>query len=119
MAKEGEAGSANHYRLGNYSLSDLLDLAKAAGAQKILLEGSYTPVLFVKGKKIEIDGPDVESEVMEELVRSVANTRQLRLLRENGSVDIIQTIDNFRFLVRVVDAFGVYRLDLIPVRDTG
>jgi len=118
MAKEGKHGRTNLYRLSNYSLSDLLNLVKTARAEKILLEVGYTPMLHVKEQKIEIDGPDLASEVMEELVRSVANSRQLRLLRENGGVDIIQTIDNSRFLVRVVDAFDVFRLDLIPIRST-
>jgi Tfp pilus assembly ATPase PilU len=113
MAKESEP-----YRLSNYSLSDLLNLVNASRAEKVLLEVGYTPALFVKGKRIEIEGPDVVSEVMEELVRSVAHTRQFRLLRENGTVNIIQTIDNSRFLVRVVDAFSVFRLDLIPMRNT-
>jgi Tfp pilus assembly pilus retraction ATPase PilT len=118
MAKEGDSGSTNPYRLSNYSISDLLSLAKAVGAEKVLLEVGYTPVLFVKGKKIEIDGPDVTSEVMEELIRSVANTRQLRVLRENGSLDILEAIANSRFLVCVVDAFDVFRLDLIPLRSS-
>jgi len=116
MAKEGEFGSTNPYRVTNYSIPDLLNLVKTARADKVVLEVGYTPLLHVKKQRIEIDGPDVASEVMEELVRSVAKTRQLRLLRENGSIDIIQTVDNSRFLVRVVDAFNVFRLDLIAIR---
>jgi Tfp pilus assembly pilus retraction ATPase PilT len=116
MAKEGEAGNTNPYHPSSYSISDLLSLAKAVRAEKILIEVGYTPVLFLKGQSIEIDGPDVVSEVMEELVRSVANTRQLRLLRENGSVDIIRTIGDSRFLIRVIDAFGIFRLDLLLIR---
>jgi len=118
MRKESEPGNTNPYRVTNYSPSGLLNLVKTARADKVLLEVGYTPLLYVKNQRIEIDGPDIASEVMHELVRSVANTRQFRLLRETGSIDIIQTVDNSRFLVRVVDAFSVFRLDLIIIRST-
>src|SRR5689334_12851200 len=112
MAKESDPGRINTYHLQNYSISVLLNLVKTARADKILLEVGYSPFLYTKQQKIEIGGPEIRIEVMEELVRSVSDTRHLRLLRENGSIDMIQTFDNSRFLVRVVDAFGVFRLDL-------
>jgi hypothetical protein len=72
--------------------------------------------LTIQGRQIEIDGPDVTSETMEELLRSVANTRQMRTLRERGTIDIIYGFGSSQFLVRVADAFDVFRLDVVPIR---
>jgi Tfp pilus assembly pilus retraction ATPase PilT len=115
MAKEGERGGANPFRLINYSISDLLNLVRTAGAEKILLEVGYTPILFVKGQKMEIDGPDVTTEAMEELLHSVASTRQIRSLRKNGTVEFVLVYQQHQILVDFVEAFEVYRGSLTPI----
>ena len=115
MAKESEPGNTKPYRLSNYPISDLLKLVKKAGAEKVLLEVGYTPILFIKEQKIEIDGPDVTTEAMEELLHSIASTRRIRSLRTNGAVEFLLAYKQQQILVHFVDAFGVYRVDLAPI----
>jgi hypothetical protein len=115
MAKEGEPGSSNPYRLINYSISDLLNLVRTAGAEKILLEVGYTPILFVKGQKMEFDGPGVTTEAMEEFLHNVTSTRQIRSLRKNGSIEFVLVYGQHQILVDFVEAFDVYRVSLTPI----
>ncbi len=114
MAKQGEPEN-NPYRLNHYSISELLHLVNSPRAKKVLLEVDYTPILFVKEQKIEIDGPDVTIEVMEELLHSVATTRQIRSLRKNGAVEFVHIFKQHEILMQFVEAFGVYRVDLTPM----
>src|SRR5258708_38816804 len=112
MANQGEPHTNNPYRLNHYSISDLLSLVRTAEAEKVLLEVGYTPILFLKGQKIEINGPDVTTEAMEELLHSVASTRQIRSLRENGIIEFVTVYQQHQILVDFVEAFEVYRVNL-------
>jgi hypothetical protein len=115
MAKEAEAEGKNPYRLNHYSISDLLHLVNIARAKKVLLEVGYTPVLIIKRQRIEIDGPDVTTEAMGELLHSIATTRQTRSLRKNGAVEFLHIYKQHEILAQFVEAFGVYRVDLTPM----
>lgn len=98
------------------TVSNLLNLLTTVRAEKALLEVGYTPALMIRSQRIEIDGPDVTSEAMEELLRGVMDTRGIRTLRKHGTIEVIYGFGESRFLIRVVDAFGVFRLDLAPIR---
>lgn len=118
MAKESASDSNHLYGLNNYSIANLLDLMDKAGAEKAILEVGWTPILIKQGQRIEIEGPDVTSEVMAELVKTVTDSRQLRHLRDNATVDLVRVGRTSQFLARIVDAFGVFRLDLQPIRNS-
>jgi len=61
---------------------------------------------------------DVIIETMQELLHSVAGTRQLRSFRERATLDILHRHKRYQFLVRVIDAFGVFRLDLVRINES-
>jgi Tfp pilus assembly pilus retraction ATPase PilT len=79
------------------------------------LDAGYQPRLVVKGEPHEIEGPAVEEESVEEMLRAVANTRELRTFRDAGTVDIVFPFEGSRFLIRAVRAFGECRLELQPI----
>src|SRR5438552_2233924 len=96
------------YSLNSHSIGDLLKLLVVERGESIRLKVGYQPVLMIKGQEFEVEGPVIFEEVMEELLRTVASTRQVRDLRERGTVEIIHTFQGSRFLVRAVQAFGEF-----------
>jgi Tfp pilus assembly pilus retraction ATPase PilT len=100
------------YFLNGYSIPDLLKLLVVERGESIRLEVGYEPSLTIKGKDFEIEGPVVEEEAAEELLRTVASTREMRIFRQRGTIDIIHTFRDSRFLVRAVRAFSDFRLEL-------
>jgi hypothetical protein len=71
--------------------------------------------MVVKGESHEIEGPAVEEESVEAMLRAVASTREMRAFRETGTVDIVVPLEGSRFLVRAVRAFSECRLELQPI----
>jgi len=57
----------------------------------------------------------VVEESVEEMLRAVATTREMRTFRDSGTVDIIVPFGGSRFLVRAVRAFDQFRLELQPI----
>jgi hypothetical protein len=104
------------YCLNSYSIPDLLKLLRQERADRIRLEVGSQPLLTIKDKHFEIDGPVVEEAVVEELLRTVADTRKMRAFRQRSMVDIIHTFDGTRFLVRAVHAFGTFNVELHAVK---
>lgn len=79
------------------------------------MDVGFPPTLVVKGEPHEIEGPAVMEEHVEEMLRAVASTRQMRVFWESGTVDLIVPFDGARFLVRAVRAFSEFRLELQPI----
>jgi Tfp pilus assembly ATPase PilU len=98
-----------------YSIPDLIKLLHSERGECVRLDMGYPPILVIKGKSHQIEGPAVFEESAEEMLRSVANTREMRVFRETGSVDIIVPLEGTRFLVRAIRAFNEFRLELQPV----
>jgi len=101
--------------MDRYSLPDLIKLLRAERGERIQLDVGFPPTLLVKGESHEIEGPAVVDESVEEMLRAVASTREIRAFREIGAVDIIVPFDGSRFLVRAIRAFGECRLELRPI----
>lgn len=99
----------------SYSIPDLLRLLRTEHGECVRLDVGSPPSLVVKGESHEIEGPAVEEESVEEMLRSVAGTREMRAFRETGTVDIIVPFDGTRFLVRAVRAFSECRVELRPI----
>lgn len=96
----------------SYSIPDLLKLMRSEHGERIRLDAGLPPTLIIKGKPHEIEGPVVVEKSIEEMLRCVASTREMRAFRGTGSVDIIVPLEGSRFLVRAVRAFDEFRLEL-------
>jgi len=101
--------------MSSYSIPDLLQLLKQERGERVRVEVGYSPVLIVKGQSHEMEGPVVMEESVDEMLREVASTRDLRAFRRNGKLDIVVRLSNTDYLVRAIRAFGENRLDLQPV----
>jgi Tfp pilus assembly ATPase PilU len=75
-----------------YSMDDLLHLASSDGADELRLHVGTPPVIVLDGEPHTIEGPPITTEDAEQLLHSVATTRQKRELRERGEVQFV-----FRF----------------------
>ena len=73
------------------------------------------PILVVKRISHDLEGPAVTKEFVEEMLRSVASTREMRVFRKLGTVDVIVPFDGTRFLVRARRKFSNLRLELLPI----
>ena len=60
-----------------YSIPDLLRLLRTERGERVQLDAGYAPKLVVKGESHEIEGPAVEEESVEEMLRAVASTSRL------------------------------------------
>lgn len=104
------------YRLDQYSIPDLLELLRTERGERIRLETGSQSSLTVKGKEYEIDGPPLDGDTAEQLLRPVANTRQMRAFRKFSTVDIIYRFEGMRFLIRVVRAFGISNVEVHAIK---
>jgi hypothetical protein len=102
-------------RAMSYSIPDLIELLKTERGDRVLLNVGSPPTLIVKGELHAIEGPPAVQESVDEMLRTVANSRQMRAFRESGIVDVIVPFEGSRFLVRAVRAFGECRLELQPI----
>jgi Tfp pilus assembly ATPase PilU len=100
------------YSLKCYSIPDLLRLMRTERGERVRLDVGSPPALIIKGESFEIEGPPVEEESVEEMLRVVASSRQIRAFRESATVDILVTFEGGHFLVRAVRAFSEFRLEL-------
>lgn len=92
--------------MDGYSISELLEILKRERATGIRLEVGNIPVLFTKEKPRELEGPDLTEESIDVMLRDVSSTRDLRVFRRKGRLDIIVRLNNRDFLVRAIRAFG-------------
>ncbi len=101
--------------MSDYSIPDLLKLLQTERGDRVLLKVGSPPTLILKGELHAVEGPPVIEESADEMIRSVASTREMRAFRESGTVDVIVPFDGSRFLVRATRAFGEFRLELQPI----
>ena len=90
-------------------------ILRSERAELVRLEVGFPPTVILKGESYKIEGPAVDEESAEEMLRSVACSREMRVFRETGSVGVILPHEDAQFLVRAVRAFGQFRLELEPV----
>ncbi len=102
-------------QMSSYSIPDLLQLLKKERGERVRVEAGYSPVLIIKGQPQEIEGPLVTEESMDDMLRGIASTRDLRVFRQGGKLDVVVKFSNTNFLVRAIRAFGEFRLELQPV----
>src|SRR5437879_3045058 len=76
-----------------YSLDNLLHLLNSDGADELRLHVGAPPVIVLQGEHLSVEGPPIATEDAEQLLQSIADTRQRRELRERG---VVQFIYRFR-----------------------
>ena len=72
-----------------YSMDDLLHVVHSDGADGLKLQVGQPPIIVMDGEDQQIEGPAITPEIAEQLLQSVADTRQRRDLREHGDVEFI------------------------------
>jgi Tfp pilus assembly ATPase PilU len=83
-----------------YSIDDLLSLVATEQAEELRLHAGNPPVLVVQSEHHAVEGPALTGENTEQLLRSVANSRQIRQFREHRMGDFLYTFqESLRFRV--------------------
>ena len=77
-----------------YSIDDLLALVRTEHAEELRLRVGYPPVMVLRGEDYPVEGPALTVQGADDLLRSIANTRQMRELRDSGFIDFIYTFRN-------------------------
>jgi len=88
------------------ALDDLLHLVQSDGAESLRLHIGQPPVVIMDGRPHPLEGPPITAEDAERFLRSLANTRQRRELRQHGGVQFIyrfRRVADFVVMVRLAD----------------
>jgi len=94
-----------------YSTPDLLKLLLAERGEHVRVEAGSPPAFRVQGVFYEVEGPAVLQEDLDQMLRDLASTRQLREFRQLRALDFMYTFNNTLFLVRAMQCFDAFRLD--------
>ena len=73
------------------SIEDLLHLLHSDGADALRLSVRRPPIVVLDGEDQALEGPAVTIEDADQILQSLANSRQRRTLRASGSVEFIHT----------------------------
>jgi Tfp pilus assembly ATPase PilU len=74
-----------------YSMSHLLELAHTEHAEQLSICVGAPPVFVIEDRRHEVEGHALTAEEAEQLLRGIANTRQMRELRARGTVQFMYT----------------------------
>ncbi len=99
----------------SYSTPDLLNLLLTEKGEYISLEPGLPPFYRIKEKRYEVEGPPLTEGNLEQILRELANTRQLREFREKRSLDFNYPYKRNLLLVRAVQCYDTFRLDFYVV----
>jgi len=77
-----------------YSIEDLLQLVKAEEADEIRLSVGSPPVIVIENEPHPVEGPELTLDNLEQMLQDLADTRQRRLLRDNGPVRFLYALRN-------------------------
>lgn len=85
---------------GEYDMTDLLTLLVTDHAEGLSVIPGQAPAVHLLGEAHPILGPGVSPEHAEALLRSLADTRQMREFQERGTAEFVFTFrDSARFRV--------------------
>jgi len=104
------------YCLSSYSIPELFKLLQQEQAERICLKVGSQPSLAIKGQDFEIEGPVIEEKTVEELLKTVADTRQMRVIRRSSCVNIVHKIAETNCLIRVINAVGYFSIELHSIK---
>jgi Tfp pilus assembly pilus retraction ATPase PilT len=77
------------YNPAMYSTDDLLHLLVSDGADRLKLHVGTPPVLVLDREPNVVEGPPLTSDDLDRVLRDLTDTRQRRVLRETGSLQIV------------------------------
>ncbi|HMC26784.1 MAG TPA: type IV pilus twitching motility protein PilT [Verrucomicrobiae bacterium] len=103
----------------SYSMSDLLQLVVSEGAADLHLRVNVPPVIRLHGILHRVDGPPLQPEDTEELMRSITSEDHIQHVRERGGADFGFAFgDIARFRVSVFKEKGNFGMVLrqIPTK---
>src|SRR5216117_904061 len=97
----------------SYSMSDLLQLVVSEGAADLHLRVNVPPVIRLHGILHRVDGPPLQPEDTEELMRSITSEDHIQHVRERGGADFGFAFgDMARFRVSVFKEKGNFGMVL-------
>lgn len=83
-----------------YTMENLLILMHNEKARSMRIQPGRPPMITVNNRSFFLESPPVTREIADHLLRSVANSREMRKLRESGRVTLIYTLPGIsQFLV--------------------
>lgn len=84
-----------------YCMEHLLVVLTAEQAKELRFRAGRPPVIVAEDEQHPLQGPPLTSENVMRLLRSVATSRQMRVLRTSGAVQFIYALpDRSPFLIR-------------------
>src|SRR5256885_7418611 len=97
----------------SYSMSDLLQLVVSEGASDLHIRVGIPPTIRVHGILHRVEGPALDAEDSEELMRSITSEEHIQHVRERGGADFGFAFGEMaRFRVSVFKAKGDFGLVL-------
>src|SRR4051812_46152860 len=76
---------------GEYDMTDMLTLLMSERAEGLSVTPGRAPAVHLRGEMHAIEGPAVSPEHAEGLLRSLADTRQMRELHQHGRAEFLFT----------------------------
>ena len=97
-----------------YSIDNLLTLVTTQRAVELRFVVGRPPVIVSDTEEHALEGPPITSENAHELLRSIANTRHMRELREKGEVKFLYKFQGtLPFLVRARTRDGTIAFEIL------
>ena len=85
--------------IGGYDMTDLLTLVATERAEGLSVTPGQPPAVHLRGEVHRIEGPAVSPEHASSLLRSIADTRQMRELHEHSRAEFLFAFRESRFRV--------------------
>lgn len=111
----------------SYEMNDLLELMVDQGASDLHIQVNQSPTLRISGTMVPVEGPKLDAEGTEGLMRAITSTSNQEQLKTSGGADFGFAFQNkARFRVSVLRAKGAYGMvlrqipnDLFKLSDIG
>ena len=72
-----------------YSMDNLLTLVRGEQVRELRIRAGVPPIIVSENESHTLEGPPLTGEGAEQLLRSIANTRQMRALQQSGAVEFM------------------------------
>lgn len=111
----------------SYEMNDLLELMVDQGASDLHIQVNQSPTLRISGTMVPVEGPKLDAEGTEGLMKAITSTTHQEQLKTSGGADFGFAYQNkARFRVSVLRAKGAYGMvlrqipkDLFKLSDIG
>ena len=80
-------------------MDELLALIRTQRADELKVHVGTPPVMVLKGEPQSLDGPVITAEDADHLLRSIADTRQMREMWERGEMEFLYNFRNLSFFL--------------------